>query len=96
MAIRARLAEWARRAKEEMRVLRAIARHPRTPRAAKWLAAGLAAYALSPIDLIPDFIPVLGHLDEAILLPLGIVLLYRLTPRAVVEECRARVSQAAS
>jgi uncharacterized membrane protein YkvA (DUF1232 family) len=56
-------------------------RHPETPRAAKWVALFVLAYALSPIDLIPDFIPVLGLLDDVILLPLGIALAVKLTPR---------------
>ena len=56
-------------------------RHPETPRMAKLVAIAVLAYALSPIDLIPDFIPVLGLLDDVILLPLGIALAVRLTPR---------------
>jgi uncharacterized membrane protein YkvA (DUF1232 family) len=56
-------------------------RHPETPRAARWVALFVLAYALSPIDLIPDFIPVLGWLDDLILLPLGIALAVKLTPR---------------
>ena len=64
------------------------ARHPRTPKLAKWLAGGLLAYALSPIDLIPDFIPVVGHLDDAIILPCGVWLLWRLVPEDVRAECR--------
>lgn len=58
-----------------------LARHPETPRAAKWVALAVLAYAVSPIDLIPDFIPVLGLLDELILLPLGVALVVRLTPK---------------
>lgn len=64
-----------------------LARHPRTPRVAKGLAMFLVAYALSPIDLIPDFIPVLGLLDEVILLPIGIALVVKLTPADVWREC---------
>ena len=60
-------------------------KHPQTPRAAKWLAVAVIAYAVSPIDLIPDFIPVLGMLDELILLPLGIALVIRLTPKPLWE-----------
>lgn len=56
-------------------------RHPRTPRAAKWVAFAVLAYALSPIDLIPDFIPVLGQLDDLIIVPLGVALVVRLTPK---------------
>ncbi|MBS0446543.1 MAG: DUF1232 domain-containing protein [Proteobacteria bacterium] len=57
-----------------------LARDARTPRAAKWLAFAVVAYAASPIDLIPDFIPVLGQLDDLIIVPLGIALVVRLTP----------------
>ncbi len=66
-------------------------RHPATPRAAKWLAAAVVAYAVSPIDLIPDFIPVLGLLDDLLLLPLGIALVIRLTPKALWQARLAEV-----
>lgn len=56
-------------------------KHPDSPRAAKWVAIGVLAYAVSPIDLIPDFIPVLGQLDDLVLIPLGIALVVRLTPK---------------
>ena len=56
-------------------------RHPETPRGARWIAIAVIAYAVSPIDLIPDFIPVLGQLDDLILIPLGIALAVRLTPK---------------
>ena len=56
-------------------------KHPQTPRAAKWVAFAVLAYAVSPIDLIPDFIPVLGQLDDLIIVPLGIALVVRLTPK---------------
>jgi len=60
-------------------------KHPQTPRAARWIAIAVLAYALSPIDLIPDFIPVLGLLDDVILIPLGIALAVRLTPKPLWE-----------
>jgi uncharacterized membrane protein YkvA (DUF1232 family) len=66
-------------------------RHADTPRPAKWLAIAVLAYALSPIDLIPDFIPLLGQLDDLILVPLGIALVVRLTPTA---QWRARLREA--
>ena len=72
---------WARRLKRDVVALWLAARDPRTPWPAKAVAGAVAAYALSPIDLIPDFIPVLGLLDEVILLPLGIALAVKLTPR---------------
>ena len=61
-------------------------RHPQTPRAAKLVAIAVLAYAVSPIDLIPDFIPVLGLLDDLVLIPLGVALVVRLTPRPLWEE----------
>ena len=61
-------------------------KHPQTPRAAKWVAIAVIAYAVSPIDLIPDFIPVLGLLDDVIIVPLGIALAVRLTPRPLWEQ----------
>lgn len=76
------------RLKREIRAVRLAASHPRTPKAAKWLAGGLIAYALMPIDLIPDFIPVLGHLDDAVILPLGVWLLWKMVPADVKAECR--------
>ncbi len=76
---------------QELDALRLAAQHPRTPRRAKWLIVALVAYAISPIDLIPDFIPVFGHVDDLILLPLGILLVVKWIPKDVLEECRARV-----
>lgn len=67
--------------------------HPQTPRAARWIAMAVVAYAVSPIDLIPDFIPVLGQLDELILLPLGIALVLKLTPDAVWQDCLQQARQ---
>ena len=64
--------------------------HPQTPKPAKWVAIFVLAYALSPIDLIPDFVPILGYLDDLILIPLGIVLAIRMIPGPILEECRAR------
>ena len=66
-------------------------RHPETPRPAKWVAIAVLAYAVSPIDLIPDFIPLLGQLDDLILVPLGIALVVRLTPAA---HWQARLAEA--
>jgi len=58
-------------------------KHPDTPRSVRWVAAAVLAYALSPIDLIPDFIPVLGLLDDLVLVPLGVALVVKLTPPAL-------------
>ena len=68
------------------------ARDPRVPWYAKLVAAAVAAYALSPIDLIPDFIPVVGHLDDVIIVPLGLWLAIRLIPPAVLTELRDRAA----
>jgi uncharacterized membrane protein YkvA (DUF1232 family) len=85
---RARL--WARRIKRDTYALYLAVRDPRTPWYAKAVAACVVAYAFSPIDLIPDFIPVLGYLDDVIIVPLGIALALKLIPPAVMAECRAR------
>jgi uncharacterized membrane protein YkvA (DUF1232 family) len=71
-------------------VLYLAVRDPRTPWYAKALAGAVVAYALSPIDLIPDFIPVIGYLDDLILVPLGIALALKLIPETVMSECRQR------
>jgi len=84
----------ARALKTEILALYLAARDPRTPWVVKLLVAGIVAYALSPIDLIPDFIPVLGYLDDLILLPLAIALAIRLVPDAVLAECRVRAHKA--
>jgi len=70
-------------------------KHPQTPRAAKLVAIAVIAYAVSPIDLIPDFIPVLGQLDELILVPLGVALAIKLTPPALWE-ARLREAEASA
>ncbi len=80
----------ARALKREVYALYLCARHPRTPWYAKLFVGCIVAYALSPIDLIPDFVPVLGYLDDVILVPLGILLALRIVPSEVLEECRAR------
>jgi uncharacterized membrane protein YkvA (DUF1232 family) len=84
----------ARRLKRETYALYLVGRHPRTPWYVKALAVGVVGYALSPLDLIPDFIPVLGLLDDLIIVPLGIALTIRLTPRDVLAECRAQAQEA--
>jgi uncharacterized membrane protein YkvA (DUF1232 family) len=84
---------WARRIKAQVLTLWFCSRHPDTPLAAKILAALVAAYAFSPIDLIPDFIPLLGYLDEVILLPLGIYLALRMIPDHVIESSRIEAEQ---
>ena len=72
------------------------ARDPRTPLFVRALAVFVAAYALSPIDLIPDFIPVIGYLDDLLLVPLGLALVVRLTPPEVLESARTQAQQTVS
>lgn len=84
-----RLKRWARRLKSEIRLLSAAIRDPRTPWYARALGIAVIAYALSPFDLIPDVIPVIGYLDELILLPAALWLVRRLIPPEVIEAHRA-------
>ena len=84
----ARLRDWAVALKRDVLALWLAARDPRTPLVAKLLAAAVAAYALSPIDLIPDFIPVLGLLDDLLIVPAGIWLVLRLVPAELMAELR--------
>ncbi len=84
----------ARALKRELYALYLASRDPRTPWYAKAAIAGVLAYALSPIDLIPDFIPVLGYLDDLVLLPAGIWVALRLIPPTVMAESRARAEEA--
>jgi uncharacterized membrane protein YkvA (DUF1232 family) len=78
----------ARALKADTYALYLAARHKDTPWYAKAVAAGVAAYALSPIDLIPDFIPVLGYLDDLIIVPLGLAVAVKMVPPAVMCQCR--------
>jgi len=81
--------QWAKSLKTEIHALYLACRDPRVPWFAKATAIFVVAYALSPIDLIPDFVPVFGYLDDLIIVPLGILLARRLIPADVMEECRA-------
>jgi len=76
--------------KSEIVALYLAYKHPRTPWYAKVLAAFIIGYALSPIDLIPDFIPVVGYLDDLIIVPAGIALLIKIIPTDILKECRAK------
>lgn len=82
----------AKTLKREVTALAYAQRHPDTPPAAKVLAVAVVAYALSPVDLIPDFIPVLGLLDDLVLLPLGIYLALKLVPEHVMTEARQKAT----
>ena len=82
-----------RRLKGEAFALYLAARHPGTPWYAKLFVAAIVAYAFSPVDLIPDFVPILGYVDDLILIPIGIALAIRMVPPAVLAECRARAQE---
>lgn len=88
MSILSDLQNGAQRLKAEIIALGFSLRHPRTPMGARLLAILIVAYGLSPIDIIPDFVPILGYLDDLILLPLGIYIVLKLIPMDVMEECR--------
>jgi uncharacterized membrane protein YkvA (DUF1232 family) len=88
------LKTWAKALKQHTLTVYFAARDPRTPLLVRLLALMVAAYALSPIDLIPDFIPVIGYLDDLLLLPLGLWLIVRLTPAEVIDSAREKAAQA--
>lgn len=85
--------QWARALKRDVLVVYLAARDPRTPWALRLLALAVAAYALSPIDLVPDFIPVLGYLDDLLIVPLGLALVLRLLPPPVLLAARERAAR---
>jgi uncharacterized membrane protein YkvA (DUF1232 family) len=89
-----RAKQWARVVKRDVYALYLAGRDPRVPWYAKALALCVAGYALSPIDLIPDFVPVLGYLDDVILVPLGILLVVRLIPPDIMAEHRTLAAAA--
>lgn len=91
----ARIKSWARNVRTDAHAIYLAARDPRVPWFAKVLAITVAAYALSPIDLIPDFVPVLGYLDDLIIVPLGIRLVVALVPGEVMAEYRIMAHEAA-
>ena len=91
----ARARAWAKRIKRDVLALWVAAADPRTPWQAKAVSAAVAAYALSPIDLIPDFIPVLGYLDDLLIVPLGILLAVKLIPNELMVEFRERADRLA-
>ncbi len=89
--------QWKRRVQQlkvETYALYLAYKDPRTPWYAKLLAAGVVAYAVSPIDLIPDFIPVLGVLDDLVIVPLGAALAIKMVPKEVMAECREKARNA--
>lgn len=88
-----KIKQWARNLKRDVYAVWLAARDSRTPWLARVLALAVAAYAVSPIDLIPDFIPLLGYLDDLIVVPLGIALVIRLIPNRQMAEHRLAASR---
>ena len=88
-----RARQWARTIKRDVVALWLAARDPRVPWYVKAMAGAVAAYALSPVDLIPDFVPVLGYLDDLVIVPLGISLTVRLIPAPLMMEFRAEAQR---
>ena len=85
---------WAKVLKRQAAAMKYALEDPRTPRAAKLLGAAFLAYLLSPIDLIPDFIPVIGQLDDIIVVPAGFYVVWRMIPREVWREAQAKAERA--
>jgi uncharacterized membrane protein YkvA (DUF1232 family) len=83
---------WAKRLKRDVVAVYFAARDPRTPLPVRLLAFLVAAYALSPIDLIPDFIPVIGYLDDLLIVPLGLMWVIHLLPQPVLDDARAKAA----
>lgn len=88
-----KLSDLARSFKRELAFYRALAAHPQTPRSSKWLLGAAIGYAVMPFDLIPDFIPLIGHLDDAIIVPGLVYLALKRVPKSVSEECRVQISK---
>ena len=91
-----RARQWAREIRRDVVAIWIAAGDPRVPWYAKAIAAAVAAYALSPIDLIPDFVPVLGYVDDLIIVPAGILLTVRLIPAGLMDEFRAEAARRAA
>lgn len=93
MASLAHIKEWAYRVKRDVIAVYFAARNPETPVIVRLLALVVAAYALSPIDLIPDFIPVLGYLDDLLIVPIGLLIVVRLLPPHILEISRTQAAE---
>src|SRR3954469_24441117 len=81
---------WAKNVKRQIFILYLAYKDPRVSWYAKLFAAGVVAYAFSPIDLIPDFIPILGYLDDVIIIPLGIMFALKMIPKSVISDCEVK------
>ena len=92
-AMLSKVKTWARALKKEISVLRLALADPRTPWYARWTGFLVVAYALSPVDLIPDFIPVLGYLDDLLLLPACLYLTLKMIPESALTEARRKVGE---
>lgn len=88
-----KLKTLAKQFKNEFKVYQLIWRHPKTPKLAKFLLGLAIAYALMPFDLIPDFIPILGQLDDLVIVPFLVYLALKLIPHSVVSECREEMKR---
>ena len=86
------LKAYTRQLKHELAVYRLVLKHPNTPTLAKFFLGLAIGYLLMPFDLIPDFIPILGQLDDVLIIPILLFLALKLTPKGVIQECRAKVS----
>ncbi|TGQ16513.1 MULTISPECIES: YkvA family protein [unclassified Mesorhizobium] len=95
MSFLASAKRWARTVKRDVVALWIAARDPRVPWYAKATAGAVAAYALSPIDVIPDFIPIIGYLDDLVIVPLGIMAAVQMIPVALMEEFREKAASQA-
>lgn len=91
--LKARALSWARALKQDVVAVYFAARDKRTPTLARCLAFLTAAYALSPIDLIPDFIPIIGYLDDLVLVPMGIYFTLKMLPKPVLNDARYKAKQ---
>ena len=79
--------------KREIRTYQLVLKHPQTPKLPKWLLGLAVGYAVMPFDLIPDFIPIIGHLDDIIIIPALVIIAIKMIPKSVVEECRMAVEK---
>ncbi|HEY0828077.1 MAG TPA: YkvA family protein [Bacilli bacterium] len=88
-----RVREWAKQLKKQVFLLYLACKDSRTPWFAKVIAFCVVAYAFSPIDFIPDFIPILGYLDDILLIPAGVILAIKLIPISIIDECKVKAEE---